>query len=79
RRLLNRLVGMRIPPEPDVLPRRAALHAVARLPLALLGLLVAGLPLALAAFVAVEAGSSVAAGGDRYLGPWALDRPVAAA
>jgi signal transduction histidine kinase len=79
RRLLNRLVGMRIPPEPEALPRRALVHAVVRLPLAFAGLGVAGAPLALAGFVAVEAGSSVVAGGDRYLGPWALDRPLAAA
>ena len=79
RRLLNRLVGMRIPPEPDALPRRAAVHAIVRMPLALVGLVVAAAPLALAGFVVVQAGSSVAAGGDRYLGPWALDRPAAAA
>ena len=78
RSLLNTLLGARIPPVPDDLPRRVTLPLAARLPAALLGLAAAAAPIAIAAFVATESIRSLAAGGDRYLGPVALDRPVAA-
>jgi len=77
RLLLNHLLRARIPPVPDELPRRAAVPLAARLPGALLGLAVAAVPVALAAFVVTESIRSIAAGGDRYLGPWALDRSAA--
>ena len=77
RSLLNGLLRARIPPVPDDLPRTAAVPLATRLPGALVGLAVAAGPVAVAAFVATESIRSLAAGGDRYLGPWALDRPAA--
>jgi signal transduction histidine kinase len=50
-----------------------------RLPGALLGLAAAAAPVAVGAVVATEVIRSLAAGDDRYLGPVALDAPVAAA
>jgi signal transduction histidine kinase len=77
RSLLNGLLRARIPPVPDDIPRTAAVPLAARLPGAVVGLAAAAAPVAVAAFVATESISSLAAGGDRYLGPWALDRPAA--
>jgi signal transduction histidine kinase len=78
RSLLNSLLRARIPPLPDSLPRRATLPLAARLPGALLGLAAAAAPIAIAAAVATESIRSLAAGGDRYLGPVGLDQPAAA-
>ncbi len=78
RSLLNGLLRARIPPVPDDIPRTAAVPLAARLPGAVVGLAAAAAPVAVAAFVATESIRSLAAGGDRYLGPWALDRPAAA-
>jgi len=78
RSLLNGLLRARIPPLPDDPPRGAALLLAARLPAALLGLAAAAAPIALAAAVTTELISSLAAGGDRYLGPVELDGPAAA-
>ncbi len=77
RALLNRLLRARIPPVPDELPRTATVPLAARLPGALVGLAAAAGPVAVAAFVATESIRTLA-GGDRYFGPWALDRPAAA-
>ncbi len=77
RYLLNRLLRARIPPVPADVPRTAAVPLAARLPGALVGVAAAAAPVALAAFVADESIRSLAAGGDRYLGPWALDRSAA--
>lgn len=77
RSLLNSLLRARIPPVPDDLPRGTTLPLALRLPGALLGLAAASAPVAIAALVAAESIGSLAAGGDRYLGPVGLDRPVA--
>jgi len=77
RSCLNSLLRARIPPVPDDLTRRATLPLAARLPLALAGLAIAAAPIVLAVLVVTETIRSLAAGGDRYLGPWALDGPAA--
>jgi signal transduction histidine kinase len=79
RALLNALFTARIPPVPSDLPLRETLPLAVRLPAALLGLAAAAAPIAIAVLVAVESVRSLAAGGDRYLGPVALDHVVAVA
>ncbi len=79
RTFMNALLAARLPPIPEQLSRRLIATAALRLPLALLGLASAAAPAVLAVFVAVEAILSLNAGGDRYLGPLALDQPGSAA
>ena len=78
RTMLNSLLRARIPPAPDDVPRKARLLLALRFPGAVLGLVAAAAPIAIAAAVATESIRSLAAGGDRYLGPVALDGPATA-